>query len=81
MENNKSLIDCIENPINELLGYRVLANGVQFKFRERVLPKWVKQLAKIHNYAVIDNDPSSASGRLVSLVHEHARHSHREPNS
>ena len=70
MENKKSLIDCVANPDNALLGYRVLANGVQFRFRDRILPKWVKQMAKTHSYSVIDNDPSSASCRLISLVHE-----------
>ena len=81
MDNKKSLIDCVANPDNKLLGYRVLENGVQYRFRDRVLPKWVNQMAKTYNYTVIDNEPSSASGRLISLVYVNARHSHREPNS
>ena len=61
---SKALIEHV-TPANELLSVRVLDNGFRFRFGEKVLPDWFKDLARSLDFAMQDNDPARARGRDV----------------
>lgn len=61
-----SLIDLIN--VNELLSIQEISNGLRYRFREKILPEWFKDLAKSLHFTMQDNDPGGLHGRIVSLV-------------
>ena len=71
--NERSLIDSAKPPTpppppNKLFSIQEIDNGLRFKFRDKVLPKWFAQLARRYNYAMVDNLPTKSDGRVVTLV-------------
>lgn len=76
-----ALIDFIN--VNELLSVQEISNELTFRFRRKVLPTWLFELARNLDFALQDDDAAQRrTGRTVSLINDRERHGkswHRDP--